>query len=184
MSLHQVSENEHERAAQVNARRLRLGAPIPVKEFERVKIMQRERFDRACLDYFNLCFSFAVEPEFIVQQADDMADAPSVRTIIGAVCSHYSVNPSDLLSSIRTADVVLPRQIVMWIARTITLRSMPDIATRLRKRDHTTVLHGVRKIDRLRKEDPKIAADLKAICSALCPKPEMTNAEINHRARS
>ncbi len=70
-----------------------------------------------------------------------------VEDILRIVAKHYSVTRSDLLSSRRTANVVRPRQIAMYLAKTLTLRSLPEIGRRFGGRDHTTVLHAVRKID-------------------------------------
>jgi chromosomal replication initiator protein len=70
-----------------------------------------------------------------------------VEDILRIVAKHSSVTRSDLLSSRRTANVVRPRQIAMYLAKTLTLRSLPEIGRRFGGRDHTTVLHAVRKID-------------------------------------
>src|SRR5262249_3928224 len=56
---------------------------------------------------------------------------------------------ADLLSSRRTANVVRPRQVAMYLAKTLTLRSLPEIGRRFGGRDHTTELHAVRKIENL-----------------------------------
>lgn len=64
------------------------------------------------------------------------------------VCRRFpGVTRSDILSERRTKDIVLPRQIAIFLARTITLKSMPAIG-RAFKRDHTTILYGYRKIKR------------------------------------
>lgn len=70
-----------------------------------------------------------------------------VEDILRIVAKHYGVSRSDLLSARRTANVVRPRQIAMYLAKTLTLRSLPEIGRRFGGRDHTTVLHAVRKID-------------------------------------
>ena len=62
------------------------------------------------------------------------------------VARQYNVSRADLLSSRRTANVVRPRQVAMYLAKTLTLRSLPEIGRRFGGRDHTTVLHAVRKI--------------------------------------
>ena len=72
-----------------------------------------------------------------------------IEDIQKLVASHYSVSRADLLSSRRTAAVVMPRQIAMYLAKALTLRSLPEIGRRFGGRDHTTVLHAVRKIDGL-----------------------------------
>jgi len=72
-----------------------------------------------------------------------------IEDIQKRVASHYNVSRADLLSSRRTAAVVMPRQIAMFLAKSLTLRSLPEIGRRFGGRDHTTVLHAVRKIDNL-----------------------------------
>jgi chromosomal replication initiator protein len=72
-----------------------------------------------------------------------------IEDIQKRVASHYNVSRADLLSSRRTAAVVMPRQIAMFLAKSLTLRSLPEIGKRFGGRDHTTVLHAVRKIDKL-----------------------------------
>jgi chromosomal replication initiation ATPase DnaA len=62
------------------------------------------------------------------------------------VARHFNVKLSDMCSARRTANVVEPRQVAMYLAKVMTPRSMPDIGRRFGDRDHTTVLHAVRKI--------------------------------------
>ena len=69
-----------------------------------------------------------------------------IEDIQRVVARQYNVSRSDLLSSRRTANVVRPRQVAMYLAKTLTLRSLPEIGRRFGGRDHTTVLHAVRKI--------------------------------------
>ncbi len=73
------------------------------------------------------------------------------------VASHFNVSRADILSSRRTANVVRPRQIAMYLAKTLTLRSLPEIGRRFGGRDHTTVLHAVRKIEDLVSKDHNLA---------------------------
>ena len=72
-----------------------------------------------------------------------------IEDIQRVVARQYNVSRSDLLSSRRTANVVRPRQVAMYLAKTLTLRSLPEIGRRFGGRDHTTVLHAVRKIEAL-----------------------------------
>ena len=76
------------------------------------------------------------------------------------VARHYNVSRADLLSSRRTANVVRPRQIAMYLAKTLTLRSLPEIGRRFGGRDHTTVLHAVRKIEGLVGNDTVLAEEI------------------------
>ncbi len=86
-----------------------------------------------------------------------------VEDILRIVAKHYGVTRSDLLSSRRTANVVRPRQIAMYLAKTLTLRSLPEIGRRLGGRDHTTVLHAVRKIDANVAADKALAEEVEVL---------------------
>lgn len=85
---------------------------------------------------------------------------PKFSAIMGIICKHYGVTQIDLISSRRTKDVVLPRQVLMYLARHLTAMSLPQIASRLGGRDHTTAIHGVGKIRALIEYDICFAADI------------------------
>jgi chromosomal replication initiator protein len=76
-----------------------------------------------------------------------------IEDIQKLVASRYNVSRSDILSERRTAAVVRPRQIAMYLSKVLTLRSLPEIGRRFGGRDHTTVLHAVRKIEKAIHED-------------------------------
>jgi chromosomal replication initiator protein len=86
-----------------------------------------------------------------------------IEDIQKLVASHYSVTRADILSSRRTATVVKPRQIAMYLAKTLTLRSLPEIGRRFGGRDHTTVLHAVRKIEGLSHADRSLNEELELL---------------------
>ena len=86
-----------------------------------------------------------------------------IEDIQKLVASHYSVTRADILSSRRTATVVKPRQIAMYLAKTLTLRSLPEIGRRFGGRDHTTVLHAVRKIEGLSQADRALNEELELL---------------------
>ncbi len=70
-----------------------------------------------------------------------------IEDIQKLVATHYNVSRADILSSRRSAGVVKPRQVAMYLSKILTLRSLPEIGRRFGGRDHTTVLHAVRKIE-------------------------------------
>jgi chromosomal replication initiator protein len=72
-----------------------------------------------------------------------------IEDIQKVVSRHFNVSKSDLLSSRRTRTIVRPRQIAMYLSKIMTPRSLPEIGRRFGGRDHTTVLHAVRKIEEL-----------------------------------
>ncbi len=83
-----------------------------------------------------------------------------IEDIQRLVAGHYNVSKSDILSSRRTATVVRPRQIAMYLSKALTLRSLPEIGRRFGGRDHTTVLHAVRKIENLTGQDVALAGEI------------------------
>lgn len=83
-----------------------------------------------------------------------------IEDIQRVVARQYNVSRSDLLSSRRTANVVRPRQVAMYLAKTLTLRSLPEIGRRFGGRDHTTVLHAVRKIEALVAKDVSLSDEV------------------------
>src|SRR5262245_24664477 len=86
-----------------------------------------------------------------------------IEDIQRTVARQYNVSRADLLSSRRTANVVRPRQIAMYLAKTLTLRSLPEIGRRFGGRDHTTVLHAVRKIEHLVGNDSTLAEEIELL---------------------
>ncbi len=86
-----------------------------------------------------------------------------IEDIQKVVARHYDVSKNDLLSNRRTRVIVRPRQIAMYLAKQMTPRSLPEIGRRFGGRDHTTVLHAVRKIGELKGEDPKLAHEIELL---------------------
>jgi chromosomal replication initiator protein len=86
-----------------------------------------------------------------------------IEDIQRIVARQYNVSRADLLSSRRTANVVRPRQVAMYLAKVLTLRSLPEIGRRFGGRDHTTVLHAVRKIEALAGTDTTLADEIEAL---------------------
>ena len=86
-----------------------------------------------------------------------------IEDIQRIVARQYNVSRADLLSSRRTANVVRPRQVAMYLAKILTLRSLPEIGRRFGGRDHTTVLHAVRKIESLAGNDSVLAEEIESL---------------------
>jgi chromosomal replication initiator protein len=86
-----------------------------------------------------------------------------IEDIQKLVGNHYSVSRADILSSRRTANVVRPRQIAMYLSKILTPRSLPEIGRRFGGRDHTTVLHAVRKIDALAAKDRTLSEEIELL---------------------
>ncbi|HEY8382289.1 MAG TPA: chromosomal replication initiator protein DnaA [Microvirga sp.] len=86
-----------------------------------------------------------------------------IEDIQKLVASRYNVSRSDILSERRTAAVVRPRQIAMYLSKVLTLRSLPEIGRRFGGRDHTTVLHAVRKIEKAIGEDNALCDEVELL---------------------
>lgn len=103
----------------------------------------------------------------VFEEAWSLMQPPSrgrVETIQRAVLSQFpDISLNDIKSARRTDNVVKPRQIAMYLAKELTQRSLPDIGRRFGGRDHTTVLHAVRKIRENIKTDAGLAAQIEAI---------------------
>ena len=86
-----------------------------------------------------------------------------IEDIQRIVARQFNVSKNDLLSNRRTRVIVRPRQIAMYLAKVMTPRSLPEIGRRFGGRDHTTVLHAVRKIEELSSNDQKIAHEIELL---------------------
>lgn len=86
-----------------------------------------------------------------------------IEDIQRIVSRHYNVSKADLLSARRTRTIVRPRQVAMYLAKTLTLRSLPEIGRRFGGRDHTTVLHAVRKIDGLLESEVSLVDEINSL---------------------
>ncbi len=91
----------------------------------------------------------------------------TIDEILRKVADHYNLRMSDLLSARRARAVARPRQVAMYLAKMLTSKSLPDIGRRFGGRDHTTVIHAVRKIEELRQSDSQIAEDVELLRRSL-----------------
>jgi len=100
----------------------------------------------------------------ILREADRKV---TIEEIQRKVSEHYNIRLSDLIGPRRVRTIARPRQVAMYLAKHMTTRSLPDIGRRFGNRDHTTVMHGVRRIEELRVHDSQIADDLELLRRAL-----------------
>ena len=100
----------------------------------------------------------------ILREADRKV---TIEEIQRKVSEHYNIRLSDLIGPRRVRTIARPRQVAMWLAKQLTTRSLPEIGRRFGGRDHTTVMHGVRKIEELKIQDSQIAEDLELLRRAL-----------------
>ena len=87
----------------------------------------------------------------------------TIDEIIRKVTDHYGVNLTDMLSARRTRSIARPRQVAMYLSKKLTSKSLPEIGRRFGKRDHTTVIHAVKKIEELQSVDNQIAKDIEIL---------------------
>ncbi|MGQ8367314.1 chromosomal replication initiator protein DnaA [Glaciecola sp. 1036] len=91
----------------------------------------------------------------------------TIENIIKMVADYYQIKVADILSKKRTRSVARPRQLAMALAKEITNHSLPEIGNAFGGRDHTTVLHAVRKIEELRASDHDVMEDYKNLIRTL-----------------
>lgn len=91
------------------------------------------------------------------------SDVMSVEDIQRAVCSHFRLSNSDLLSKDRHKSVAFARQVAMYLCRQRLKCSFPELGRAFGNRDHTTVMSAVRRVEALRQRDPQVKAHLEAI---------------------
>lgn len=99
---------------------------------------------------------FSIVDEKILPQSS----GPMVEDIQRVACRYFNVTRNDMLSPRRDRRVSYPRHVAMYIAKTLTLQGLPQIGRRFGGRDHTTILHGVRKISNLILTDWEVAYDV------------------------
>jgi chromosomal replication initiation ATPase DnaA len=102
-------------------------------------------------------------PDLVAEAGTDLARGRNIEDIQKLVASHFNVSRADILSARRTAGVVRPRQIAMYLSKLLTPRSLPEIGRRFGGRDHTTVLHAVRKITGLVTADGTLSEEIELL---------------------
>ena len=119
-----------------------------------------------------LLFRQSFEPQITIDRIDEIlghiyrtGEPKRVRIedIQRIVARHYNVSKTELLSNRRTRTIVKPRQVAMYLSKVMTPRSLPEIGRRFGGRDHTTVLHAVRKIEDLSGNDNTLAQELELL---------------------
>lgn len=119
-----------------------------------------------------LLFRQSFEPQITVERVDEILShiyrtgepkRVRIEDIQRIVSRHYNVSKTELLSNRRTRTIVKPRQVAMYLSKVMTPRSLPEIGRRFGGRDHTTVLHAVRKIEDLSATDNTLAQELELL---------------------
>jgi chromosomal replication initiator protein len=119
-----------------------------------------------------LIFRRSFEPDLTIERVDELlahlvgAGEPKrvrIEDIQRIVARHYNVSRQELVSNRRTRVIVKPRQVAMYLSKTMTPRSFPEIGRRFGGRDHTTVLHAVRKIEEMIAADQKLSHEIELL---------------------
>ena len=91
----------------------------------------------------------------------------SIDEIQSKVSDHYRIRKAEMTSARRAREVARPRQVAMYLSKQLTPRSLPEIGRRFGGRDHTTVIHAVRQIEKLRAADAELDADIRLLTRQL-----------------
>ena len=92
---------------------------------------------------------------------------PTVDKIQRACAKEFNISMDEILSKRRARAIARPRQVAMYLSKMLTTRSLPDIGRRFGGRDHTTVIHAVKRIDALRSEDSALNTSIEAVIEVL-----------------
>jgi len=127
-----------------------------------------------------LVFRHSIEPQISLERIDELLGhiyrsgeqrRVRIEDIQRIVARHYNVSKTELLSNRRTRTIVKPRQVAMYLSKVMTPRSLPEIGRRFGGRDHTTVLHAVRKIETLTTSDNTLAQELELLKRLIAEQP-------------
>ena len=110
-----------------------------------------------------------LEAKMAPEIAEPLFPRGTVKTIQQVVAAAYGLTLIDMLAHRQHRQLVRPRHVAMYLARELTTQSMPQIGRLFERRDHTTVLHACRKMDKFMAADPEFAKQVEAL-KALCLK--------------
>ena len=152
----------------------RVAVPDDVIEFLARKITANVRELEGALNRvtaFALLVGKPISLEFTRETLADLLRAHEKKLTIDEiqrkVADYYGLKVAELLSERRAREVARPRQIAMYLAKKMTPRSLPEIGRRFGKRDHTTVMHAVKRVEQLRADDREIDSDVATLTRLL-----------------
>ncbi|MDQ6983710.1 MAG: helix-turn-helix domain-containing protein, partial [Ghiorsea sp.] len=91
----------------------------------------------------------------------------SVENIQKHVANYYNIRSKDMRSKVRKRNIAYPRQIAMYLSKELTKMSMPEIADKFEKKDHTTILYAYRKIQKECLENPDLKQEIQRLTKLL-----------------
>jgi chromosomal replication initiator protein len=160
----------------LDAKAEQLGVPVPqrVKEFLAHKISSNVRELEGALTRL-VAHAQLVGGQVILETAQDLLQdllrahdrRLTMEEIQKRVAEHFKIRVSDMSSARRSRAVARPRQVAMYLSKQLTSRSLPEIGRAFGGRDHTTVMHAVRKIEELTKLDSAFAEDVELLTRML-----------------
>jgi chromosomal replication initiator protein len=160
----------------LQAKRDQLGADVPeaVLEFLALKVTSNIRELEGALNRIVAHADVAKQEITLESTQDVLSDLLrshdrriTIDEIQRKVAEHYNIRLTDMHSARRSRNVARPRQVAMFLSKQLTARSLPEIGRKFGGRDHTTVMHAVRKIEELATDDPSFAQDVDVIRRAL-----------------
>jgi len=156
----------------LKTRSIQLGVevPEPVLEFLALKVTSNIRELEGALNRI-VAHADVTKSEITLESTQDVLQdllrssdrRITIDEIQRRVAEHYNVRIADMHSSRRARSVARPRQVAMYLAKQLTARSLPEIGRKFGGRDHTTVMHAVKKVDELIAEDPSFAQDVEVL---------------------
>ncbi len=160
----------------LKAKRDMLGADIPdvVLEFLALKVTSNIREIEGALNRIAAHADVSKSPVTLETTQNVLQDLLrshdrriTIDEIQRRVSEHYNLKLSDMHSARRSRNVARPRQVAMYLSKQLTARSLPEIGRKFGGRDHTTVMHAVRKIEELMDDDASFAQDVDVLSRAL-----------------
>ncbi len=166
---------------QSKAEHLRLAIPPKVLEFLAHKITSNVRELEGALNRIMAHAQF-IGREITVDTAEEVLQdllkkndrRVTIDEIQKRVAEHYNIRSADMHSARRAREIARPRQVAMYLCKMLTPRSLPEIGKKFGGRDHTTVIHAIRRIEELSAADKTLAEDL-AILTRLLQTGERGN---------
>ena len=144
--------------------------PAPVLEFLAHKIASNVRELEGALTRVVAHAELVGRPVTLEGAQDQLSDLlraydrrVTIDDIQKRVAEHFNIKLVDMTSPRRQRVIARPRQVAMYLAKTLTVRSLPEIGRKFGGRDHTTVLHAVRTIDKLMRDDQILAEDVQML---------------------
>lgn len=155
---------------QSKAERLEMEIPSKVLEFLAHKITSNVRELEGALNRILAYASLVGRPVTLESAQEVLHDLlrandrrVTIEEIQKRVAEHFNIKLSEMSSARRSRAVARPRQVAMYLAKQLTQRSLPEIGRKFGGRDHTTVMHAVRKVDELRNSDAAFAEDVELL---------------------